>query len=554
LRRFLTQLAVATAYVAVIAAVLPRAYQITDDAVLTAAERGGDIVPHVGPAWSWLLVQLYDVAPGVPWHGLSLYAAAAVALAIALELVAARTEGAPRLSVAAKAIVMIAFFPAIATPTYTMSAILIAGAGVLVALDGLEARRSVVPAAAIGGGLFAVGYLIRVESPPAPLVALAPWIVRGAIAYGRRRPRALQVAAVVAVLAGPYAGARLTGPLVVDAQPPEVRAYFAYNDVRFRIHLQGRFLGLHHREPALLERAGWTPRDYELFEHWIYLDEDRYPREKLARLLDTGGELPGFSVGGLAKDLSKAFLLRPGPYLLLAVALVALWLARRGVLGPARPRTAQHAAALAYLVIAFVAVLIVSRMPARIADSVTALAVVAFVRGVLGEVDRGSPACTRATWRIAGAIAALPVAAAAALAVRLPTLDTTNEVSGAVAAEVARLGDPLLVVYAQAGLDADPLTASPRPYHHIGLGWEIFSPAWYRELAHHGLRRASEVPGALVDNPRGYVLVVPRYAERVRADLGTWVGAELELVEVWRSPEAGRATAVLYQVKRKRAP
>ena len=51
-----TQLAVATAYVAVIAAALPRAYQITDDAVLTAAERGGDLVPHVGPAWSWALM------------------------------------------------------------------------------------------------------------------------------------------------------------------------------------------------------------------------------------------------------------------------------------------------------------------------------------------------------------------------------------------------------------------------------------------------------------------------------------------------------------------
>ncbi len=560
MRRFLTQLGVATVYVVAIAALLPRAYQITDDAVLTTGERAGDLVPHVGSAWSWVMIRLYGAAPAVPWHGLSLYVGDVVALAVALDVVAARCGGVgaawPRaVGIAARAIVMVAFFPVIATPTYTMTAVVVGGAGVLVIMDGLDGRRGIVGAAGWGGALFGWCYLVRVEAPPAPLVALAPWLAWSVIGFVRRRPRAVTPVAAVAALVlavAPYAVARISGPLIVDAQPAAVREFFAYNDVRFRIHLQGRFIGLHERDPALLEHAGWSARDYELFEHWIYLDEARYPRDKLARLLDTGGELPALGAGTLVTDLRKAFVLRPGPYLVLALAAMALWLARRRALGPARTRTIEHAATILYLVVAFVAVLIVSRMPARIADTLTCLATVGVLRAVLDQVRSAGEAPV--PWRSAGLIGAAPVVAAVVIAARLVTLDTTNQVAAAVQAEVASLGDPLLVVYAQAGLDADPLHADPRPYHEIGLGWEIFSPAWYRELAHHGLARASEVPAAVVDNPRAYVLVVPRYAERVRADFGTYVGAELELVPVWTSPAAGRATAVLYQLRRKAMP
>lgn len=561
MRRFLTQLGVATVYVVAIAALLPRAYQITDDAVLTTAERAGDLVPHVGSAWSWVMIRLYGAAPGVPWHGLSLYVGDVVALAVVLEVVAARVGGAawPRaVGIAARAIAMIAFFPVIATPTYTMTAVVVGGAGVLIVMDGLDGRRGLVGAAGWGGVLFAWAYLMRVEAPPAPLVALAPWLAWSVIGHVRRRPRVVEAAAALALAVAPYAAARISGPVIVDAQPAAVREFFAYNDVRFRIHLQGRFIGLHQRDPALLERAGWTARDYELFEHWIYLDEERYPRDKLARLLDTGGELPALGAGTLITDLRKAFVLRPGPYLVLALAAIALWLARRRALGPPRARTIEHGATILYLVVAFVAVLIVSRMPARIADTLTCLATVGFLRAVLDQLrsrsearEAGEVREARVPWRGAGLIAALPVVAAIVLAIRLVTLDTTNQVAAAVRAEVASLGDPLLVVYAQAGLDADPLHADPRPYHEIGLGWEIFSPAWYRELAHHGLARAAEVPAAVVDNPKAYVLVVPRYAERVREDFTTYVGGELELVPVWTSPDAGRATAVLYQLRRK---
>ncbi len=195
LRRVVIALAVSTAMVVLIAALLPRAYLVNDDPGFVLYLRLGMFTPWMSSVLNWVLVALYRLRD-LPWYGLFLYAlivaTGAVLIHSCLELIDQR-PGFGRVATLLGAMVLAASHAILAIGvTWTTVSISAMGTALVAFVAHLEtcratgARVSIVRAV-IYGLLFVAGFALREAAIAAVAAAVLPLLVWVGLRFLRRR-------------------------------------------------------------------------------------------------------------------------------------------------------------------------------------------------------------------------------------------------------------------------------------------------------------------------------------------------------------------------------
>jgi len=306
-----------------------------------------------------VLAWLYGVAAAVPWYGLYLIAAMAVASGIVAYVVAAdlRTPLAPRLALLA-GLAGAFLIPRLAALQFTSASILLGGAGVVLHLSRAHRPRTGTVAAVVGGAALGVSGLIRLRGAQGVVVLLLPLLVTALWRIPWRRQ---------AAFAGIAAGLLLAG-LAVDAGAYDDGwdDWRDFNAVRGRLH-SSRILTEARDDPVLAE-IGWTATDLRMFQEWFFTDHEVYDTAALRTLatVDIPASLAPIrgQVTGLV-PISRLVLLG-------AALAVALTLSTRRGGGLLLGSTAWMALIAAYLAL-------YERFPDRIAVPILALAGIALL-------------------------------------------------------------------------------------------------------------------------------------------------------------------------------
>lgn len=330
-------------------------YETNDDFSITLLLRGRTAAAPVTDlhlyfhGWAWLLARLYQLAPTVPWYGLTLYALLALALvlltAMLERLLAPHTRPWPRAGLLA-AFLLLAGLEHAQWFNYVRVPLLLSGAAVLWAAQ-LHGRRWVLLLALL---LFGAAWGIRPSAALLGAAAVAPaaWWLGG-------RPAGRVVLSVAAV-------ALLLGGLLQLTRPPEAARYRRL-DVR-----KSEVLDYGWRVPAPRTRA--DSLGVQAVEHWAFGDTTLVNEAFFQRAYRPQPQPAAF----LAHKAGLTVLAVVRDYFpLLIINGLLLWL---GLRLPAAPRRRQWLYLLAFggLLLALGAVL---KLPPRLAGPLLTLLTVA---------------------------------------------------------------------------------------------------------------------------------------------------------------------------------
>jgi hypothetical protein len=267
-------------------------FMVNDDAAMSSFASGaytGEPARHlvfIGAAPGFLLASLYRLTPAVPWFGLTMLATQTASIAILVTLTWARRRSLGTFSCVLVSAVVCTYLPVFTlTPTFTMTAMLLAVTAVVSLAATFDSRRS------RGWIVLAIvcllsGATVRWDAAVGVLVTLFPLLV----AFGwRARPnwrRALAVAAVLGMLLGSLHLFDLTW-----SKRRGWAAFASYNAVRGRLHGTSQLTNAVDAvdEPAmaaLLHDLHWTADDLTLFAFWFFDDPTVYSKAHLERLLE----------------------------------------------------------------------------------------------------------------------------------------------------------------------------------------------------------------------------------------------------------------------------
>jgi hypothetical protein len=336
----------------------------------------------------------------------------------------------------------------------------------------------------------------------APLLAVVGW--RGL------RTRQSPPTSLLVALVAPAMLLVAIGPWMPQTRAPAARRWAAWNAERGALHGSAAFAQIHKEAPAVLKAAGWTPRRWTRFQHFLELDDRWYSTTRLQRLRETGGvTVPAApQIRGAAQTVVRnsgyaAGLV--GGSVVAAIALAGVGLVRRRV---AVLAVAQVAAVVAVAIGLYVSV----RFPGRVALPIAVVTAVA-VQVVIGAGLR-EDRCAR--WRElarrrAPIVAAGLVAMAAcgwSVASRLPDPSQTDRAACAAFERRVDARDPALVVLVLQGWCAqDPLRDRDPSYPTIRLGWATFSPPWRRALERAGVTQPADLIPTAVARDDMYLLL-----------------------------------------------
>ena len=391
----------------------------------------------------------------------------------------------------------------------------------LVTHDQAQRRPRIFGRSVAIGLLLAAGFLTRRWSLVGALVGAAPlglWLgFRVWKSVSHSGPEQLSRAAlgrrlmpVILAIVVPVAAVWVVEDHVPSAKHTPTAQWLEYNLVRGKIHQHAAFRGLEHRAPQLLKTNGWSQDDWLTFWNWLYVDESRFPLKKLQRLRDSGG------IAVSVKATFAAYLKRTlsdgqAPKLGIA-ALGCLIFGMFGFFG-GRPVLLFSGAYLAFFAFLSVALPTFARFPYHVSQPM--LVVVAASVWTIGRMEWDAPEyATTTLLRLRSAV----LGGLLLLGTAVPFMQTwPTYLPDRSAQEKRRLfhdrvgqryrDGAFVLVYGGGGAVAmDPLDAAPRPYEYTGAGWSIFSVPFYRGLQRLGVSRGSELFGAMVDNPKAFVV------------------------------------------------
>ncbi len=516
---------VVLAFVAVLLVSLPRTFAVSDDVAIDADIRGGFPTSFQSSLVGATLSFLHrHVAGGVPWYALYLYAALAAALAV-IAAVAMRLELRPGGCTALAVAELLLAAEFVVELGYNDVSILCTTAGMMgLAVLLRREERPRVRDVLFLGCVFALGYLTR-------KAGIAAGLAFGALPFlllaGRRLARSPAVAAIFLL---PLA-ASLAGTFLVDATADEVHGRFReWNAVRGRLH-NFPVVDAAREDPSVFEDNGWTSNDYRLLAaERAFADEDRFNVGTLTRALETTVPVyAGLGWSGAWERIEGTVVAKNQEWILLLVALAIAAGMARGVSAFA----AAGSAALVALGIAS-ALAVFLRFPERIAEpafySATAW-------GLLLALAPGGPPPSRPRLTLLLATSAsllLGVVGAGATLERADARVRLREGHYSCFERVQVLEPELVIVDPAIALwlGVDPLRgAGVLELPHVSLGWQIYSPRFYAQLAGFGMTRATELFPFAVDRevlfvgPRAFVRVIGRY-------LGEAHGTEVQIVVI----------------------
>lgn len=517
---------------------LPRAFHANDDVMIRELVHDGFVSPFIAPALSRVLSVLSASWTEVPWYGLSIYALFAVMLAVwarsILDFckVAASPDPIARKIVAAIAGVSVLAVGYLAFhPTFTIVAIGACAIGLVILAIELELawlqERSVRATAMLGTGtLLAVGVAFRSQALVAAFIACAPLFVWLAVRMAGRRQR-LAMSLAVWLLA-PLAILTAANAVVSSRAGAANARFLRFNESRGQIHGDARFVDLHKRAPETIAAAGWTNKRFVEFYRWFYLDDRWYTHERVDALANTGGLRPPLSetltynsIRGVLNNFGMA---RSFAMLLLATGLALAALGRRRAL-------VYALGAIAFTFAAGVAMMVAIRFPPRIALPLGVGASLALLVALATESRAVSR--SRVQWRFLRSAVAAVVVLAGGLNLVHAASDIRSSMSARGAALIERAAkvhpSAVVISYAVAGLDRDPLAVRAASLPVVVLGWGTFSPSFYRALAIAGVESPRDLWKASIDSDRLLFTFADRYLDKVSKQVKRYGG---ELVPI----------------------
>jgi len=251
---------------------LPMRYETNDDfgniRQLTALSgfEPDSFSPVHGQFFGLALCSLYNVAPGIPWYGLTVYTALLLGVFL-MTGVLARHGKLTILMVCLPGIGLF-FFHAMVLANYTTSALFVELAVFLAwaewAVTGTcPARRPAAYTLLLAVG-FCMSYMLRWELALWGVVFVIP-----ALLFLRKpmmKKVSLVALAVLAVIVADRA--------VYEYNRPEAaKQYMVYNELRRVFHDTAKGDFYSDRTPGALAKANWDPKDYITYRKWVLYDD-----------------------------------------------------------------------------------------------------------------------------------------------------------------------------------------------------------------------------------------------------------------------------------------
>ncbi|MBM3817900.1 MAG: hypothetical protein FJW14_02610 [Acidimicrobiia bacterium] len=288
-RTLLVAVLAAAAGLAALWIVIPPIYLANDDAAIRLTVTGGDLPGE--PATSYLVfthealarvvVALQRLLPAVFVWDVLLAAALAVGVGALLATAAAAwPRGSPR--VGALCAVLVTVAPFAAGLQFTISAVMCAGAALVVAVCEMlwseRPRRSVLIAAAV---LVVAGYTLRPMAVEGAVVVLLACLVPVAAAHRWWRARLLRLAAVAAIVGGTFVALDLLNRALYPER--DGWAEFYTHTWQFVTLIDWNSAARDAQREAIREAAGWTPNDWDmLWKGWAGTDWTLFGPDRVA--------------------------------------------------------------------------------------------------------------------------------------------------------------------------------------------------------------------------------------------------------------------------------
>lgn len=500
-------------------------YTVNDDPGIVDFAIDGYPIPYVGMVFSNLLHLAYIAAPTLPWFGLMLYGLQTLGLWLWLVL-GWRVLRRPWLALVFTLVVFGYYLGLIVSLDFTATSIMLCMVGVTwacieVVEGGSRALHFVLP-----GLVFMLGMLVRPQGAPGTLAYALPLALVLVITRLREHayaPEARRLGGALILFLLPAvinAGVDVVWRHAVLT--PEEAQYDAFNKAATDFsHLSPARVGAIRDDRPLLSSLHWTDGDVLAFMHWRFLDERVYTPETM-RTLVAHAPPERLTSETMLPVLMQS--LPPGNMVfLLVIASLPLFLylswrrLAEGLIGSLLPVYCLGLTAFMYLFYAFHARL---ELPFEIGLGLAAL----LIAGLLAErVSLGG----RGRFLAATGMSMGVALAGAGFAV-LDTMHGQDQVSHEAGRTQGRLdmlnryfaGDVVLLqpvswdVYM-----LDPLKPVVLRFEPIELGWNTFSPRFYRQIGVLGIQHGYQLmdalahrPGALVSGSEGWCQELVDYA------------------------------------------
>lgn len=484
------------------------------------------------------LRSLYELAPGIPWYALLLYAVQALSIA-AVFYVILRARIVLGNAMALLGIGWLVFtLPNFTIAlSFTPTAILAGLAGVLLLISSLATpiRPFGIASAA---GLLLVSTLIRGNAALLVLLTTSIFVARALL----RTPRRVAAFTLVLLTVIPLGTMQFND--WYTGRPTEWADYNEFNALRGQLHGTKR-LRYHPGIDPVLDRMGWTPLDLAAFEAWIFPDPQVFTAESLRIYLDnTQQRPPGRS---LLADLGGVWN-RYRPQLAAAIALLA-WCLLRAIQERRTGLALWPFAALVGFVAPMIYLTLFERFPLRLGRPIWGLLPIFLLLEPRTNNWLRFPTTSSTSRRhhanrlralMAGAVAAIlaiggitrSLPLSQEFEIRREKLQSSLEILEDVDPDgvfVYRVND--LLVTGKNPLSAHGIFHSDPKV--IGLGWSTFSPPWNSRRVRFGLGNVLE---SVVSDPNVYLISDRLSAQLVRTFARRHYGISTTPVQVASIP------------------
>lgn len=487
-------------------------YTVNDNTGIIDFMTGGYPIPYVGIALSSLLHQAYVLAPGVHWFAFTLYALQTLSLFLWLMLVW-RVFRNRWLAAAGTLVVLGYYLGFIVSLDFTATSIMLCTVALSWACVQAVERRPGSLCFLGPGVVFAIGMLVRPQGASGTLAYALPLAVLTAVSCIRGRalmPEARRLGLAACLFLLPAVLNQGVDTLWRDAvRTPQETQYDAFNAAGGRLmHLNpGRVYAIS-QDPALLAAVHWTPRDVSHFQHWQFLDERVYTPESFQTLW-AGAPLPTFTPGYVDQRILQRFPPHSYVFLLLAAALPLFlyllgWSRIEGVIGIGLPVYFVSLTVFMYLMYAYGERV---EWPFETGIGFAGL----LMAGLLAyRQDR-----IKGRGFLLAACASMGIALVGTGFAVQETLSDQQQVAVTAAQVRHRVyglnkyfaGSVILVQPNSLDLNVlSPLEHVELHFQPINLGWNTFSPRFYRQISALGIEHGYQLVDALIDRPDTYVL------------------------------------------------
>lgn len=524
-------------------------YVTNDSTLIMEYTRLGLPIAYIGLPLSGLLHIAYSAAPNAPWYAISLYIAHVISVLVWLWLLFRVFR--PWWLAGAFSIVFLTYYlEFLVNLDYTSTAVMLCAASVIWAMLEVMERTPGYWRILGSGLLFLLGWLVRPQVPLGALAYALPlalmaalWSLRGRILLHdtRVRPQAPVGAAPYAVplawmtalwslrprivmheirwlalvllvffaptainIAGDTAYRHLT-------DSPQQIQFDTFNSVRGKLvnglseHQKDRVIN----DKGLLAATHWTYNEVSYLFGWEFLDERTDSVPRLQTLLDgvppkqvSSSEFIGEIIAWLSRPRYIARLLYCSMPFSLLILLRRPWLGCLGLLAPLYCVALSSYMYLYFLFLGrvsfpftigfgFSVLLICGAIAAKVwNDKNRAFLLIALISAALGwmgsRIEYGHQMYVQLQ---------LPARAAATR----QKLDTLNR----------DFGGQVILIQPAGALpldDLSPLETYQTRFRSIELGWNTFSPLFYRQISALGIDHGYQIVDAMISNPKAYVL------------------------------------------------